>query len=247
VEPSVWLWPIAIFVATLTGLGKSGFGMAGGLSVPLLSLVMPPAQAAATMLPLLLVTDLASVYAYRRDWDPVNMKILLPAGMLGIGIGWLIFRLLNDDALRIVLGCIAIGFVLNTVLRRNMAAAKVSRAKGWFWGTVSGVTTFVAQAGGPPILVYLLPQRLDKRIHSGTLVLFFAFMNYAKIVPYWSLGLFSSGSLSMSLVVIPFGLLGIPLGMWAQNKMSNTMFYRVTSVLLFFAGLQLLYQGLKHF
>lgn len=246
-EPSVWLWPIAIFVATLTGLGKSGFGMAGGLSVPLLSLVMPPAQAAATMLPLLLVTDLASVYAYRRDWDPVNMKILLPAGMLGIGIGWLIFRLLNDDALRIVLGCIAIGFVLNTVLRRNMAAAKVSRAKGWFWGTVSGVTTFVAQAGGPPILVYLLPQRLDKRIHSGTLVLFFAFMNYAKIVPYWSLGLFSSGSLSMSMIVIPFGLLGIPLGMWAQNKMSNTMFYRVTSVLLFFAGLQLLYQGLKHF
>ena len=246
-EPSVWLWPIAIFVATLTGLGKSGFGMAGGLSVPLLSLVMPPAQAAATMLPLLLVTDLASVYAYRRDWDPVNMKILLPAGMLGIGIGWLIFRLLNDDALRIVLGCIAIGFVLNTVLRRNMAAARVSRAKGWFWGTVSGVTTFVAQAGGPPILVYLLPQRLDKRIHSGTLVLFFAFMNYAKIVPYWSLGLFSSGSLSMSMIVIPFGLLGIPLGMWAQNRMSNTMFYRVTSVLLFFAGLQLLYQGLKHF
>mgnify|MGYP003704554079 CR=1 FL=1 len=103
------------------------------------------------------------------DVREVPMKILLPAGMLGIGIGWLIFRLLNDDALRIVLGCIAIGFVLNTVLRRNMAAAKVSRAKGWFWGTVSGVTTFVAQAGGPPILVYLLPQRLDKRIHSGTL------------------------------------------------------------------------------
>jgi uncharacterized membrane protein YfcA len=243
---SLWLWPIALFVATLTGLGKSGFGMAGGLSVPLLSLVMPPAQAAAIMLPLLLVTDLASVYAYRKEWDRANMRILVPAGLVGIGIGWIIFRMLNDDALRIVLGTIAIGFVLNTVLRRNMAAATVSKAKGWFWGTVSGITTFVAQAGGPPILVYLLPQRLDKRLHSGTLVVFFAVMNYAKIIPYWSLGLFSPGNLSMSLIIIPFGLIGIPLGMWLQNKMSNTMFYRVTSVLLFCAGCQLLWQGIRH-
>src|SRR6185503_341336 len=109
---SSWFWPIAIFVATLTGLGKSGFGMAGGLSVPLMSLVM---------LPLLLVTDAASVWVYRRDWDRANMRVLVPAGMVGIGIGWLTFSLLNDDALRILLGCIAVGFVLNTVLRRNLA------------------------------------------------------------------------------------------------------------------------------
>jgi uncharacterized membrane protein YfcA len=243
-ETSAAFWPIAIFVATLTGLGKSGFGMAGGLSVPLLSLVMPPAQAAAVMLPLLLVTDAASVYAYRKDWDRANMRVLLPAGFVGIGIGWLIFRLLNDDALRIVLGCIAIGFVLNSVLRRNVATASVSRAKGYFWGTISGITTFIAQAGGPPILVYLLPQRLDKRIYAGTVVMFFAAMNYAKIVPYWSLGLFSRGNFSMSMIVIPFGLAGIPLGIWLQNRMSNTVFFRITTALLFLAGCQLLYQGL---
>jgi uncharacterized membrane protein YfcA len=244
-ETSAAFWPIAIFVATLTGLGKSGFGMAGGLSVPLLSLVMPPAQAAAVMLPLLLVTDAASVYAYRNDWDRANMRVLLPAGLVGIGIGWLIFRLLNDDALRIVLGCIAIGFVLNTVLRRNVAAATVSRVKGYFWGTISGITTFIAQAGGPPILVYLLPQRLDKRIYAGTVVMFFAAMNYAKIGPYWSLGLFSRGNFSLSMIVIPFGLIGIPLGIWLQNRMSNTVFFRITTVLLFLAGCQLLYQGLR--
>src|SRR4051812_19967658 len=120
-EASTWFWSIAIFVATLTGLGKSGFGFAGGLSVPLMSLVMPPAQAAAVMLPLLLVTDAASVYAYRHDWDRANMRVLMPAGMVGLGIGWLTFSLLSDNGLRIVLGFIAVGFVLNTVLRRNPA------------------------------------------------------------------------------------------------------------------------------
>jgi uncharacterized protein len=243
-ETSGWFWAIAIFVATLTGLGKSGFGMAGGLSVPLMSLVMPPAQAAAIMLPLLLVTDAASVYAYRRDWDRANMRVLLPAGMVGIGIGWLTFSLLSDDALRIVLGCIAVGFVLNTVLRRNLATAGVSRAKGYFWGTVSGVTTFVAQAGGPPLLVYLLPQRMDKRLYAGTVVVFFAVMNYAKIIPYWLLGLFSTGNLAVSAAIIPFGLLGIPLGIWLQNRMSNVVFFRITTFLLFLVGLHLLYLGL---
>jgi uncharacterized membrane protein YfcA len=245
VESSAWFWPIALFVATLTGLGKSGFGMAGGLSVPLLSLVMPPAQAAAVMLPLLLVTDAASVWAYRRSWDRENMKVLLPAGMVGIGIGWLTFSLMNDDALRIVLGCIAVGFVLNSVLRRNVATTKVSRRKGYFWGTIAGITTFIAQAGGPPILVYLLPQRLEKRLYAGTVVVFFAVMNYAKIIPYWMLGLFTAGNLTVSTAIIPFGLLGIPLGIWLQNRMSNTIFFRITTALLFLVGLHLLYLGIS--
>ncbi len=175
--PSAWFYPVAIFVALITGLGKSGFGMAGGLSMPLLSLVIPPQQGAAVLLPLLLVTDAASVYAYRRDWDRANMRVLLPSGLVGIAIGWVTFSVLDENALRIVLGLIAIGFVLNTVLRRNVATAKPSRAKGYFWGTVSGVTTFVAQAGGPPLWVYLLPQRLEKRREAGTTVRVFAAMN----------------------------------------------------------------------
>ncbi len=240
-----WFYPLALFVALTTGIGKSGFGMAGGLSVPLLALVIPPAQGAAIMLPLLLVTDLASVYAYRRDWDRLNMKILLPAGLLGTALGWLIFRLLDENALRVVLGIIAVGFVLNTVLRRPAAAAKPSAAKGFFWGGVSGVTSFVAQAGGPPLWVYLLPLRLEKRLHAGTTVMFFAALNIAKIFPYWSLGLLTRGSLTASAAMIPPGLAGIALGVWMQRRMSTLWFFRVTYALLFLVGLQLLVQGLR--
>ena len=242
---SVWFYPIAFFVALITGVGKSGFGMAGGLSVPLLALVISPADGAAIMLPLLLLTDCASVWAYRKDWDRVNMRILLPAGLLGTALGWLIFRMLDENALRIFLGLIAVGFVLNTVLRRQMSVSKISRPKGYFWGAVSGVTSFVAQAGGPPLWVYLLPLRLDKRLHAGTTVIFFAALNVAKIVPYWMLGLMTVGNLSASAMMMPIGLAGIPLGMWMQKRMSTQWFFRVSYTLLFVVGAQLLYQGLR--
>ena len=242
---SIWFYPLALFVALVTGIGKSGFGMAGGLSVPLLALVIPPAKGAAIMLPLLLVTDCASVYAYRKHWDRSNMRILLPAGLLGTAIGWLIFRVLDENALRIVLGVIAVGFVLNTVLRRQVATSKVSPAKGYFWATVSGVTSFVAQAGGPPLWVYLLPQRLDKRLHAGTTVMFFAALNVSKIFPYWSLGLLTVGNLAASAAMIPPALVGIVLGIWMQRRISTLWFFRVTYTLLFLTGVQLLVQGTR--
>ncbi len=240
-----WFYPLALFVALTTGVGKSGFGMAGGLSVPLLALVISPAQGAAIMLPLLLVTDAASVYAYRRDWDRGLMRVLLPAGLLGTALGWLVFRLLDENSLRVVLGLIAVGFVLNTVLRRSVAAAKPSPKKGFFWAAVSGLTSFVAQAGGPPLWVYLLPLRLEKRLHAGTTVMFFAALNVAKIYPYWSLGLITRGSLTASFAMILPGLLGIALGVWMQRRMSTLWFFRVTYTLLFLVGLQLLVQGLR--
>ncbi len=240
-----WFYPLALFVALTTGVGKSGFGMAGGLSVPLLALVISPAQGAAIMLPLLLVTDAASVYAYRRDWDRSLMRVLLPAGLLGTALGWLVFRLLDENSLRVVLGLIAVGFVLNTVLRRSVAAAKPSAKKGFFWAAASGLTSFVAQAGGPPLWVYLLPLRLEKRLHAGTTVMFFAALNVAKIYPYWSLGLITRGSLTASLAMILPGLAGIALGVWMQRRMSTLWFFRVTYTLLFLVGLQLLVQGLR--
>jgi uncharacterized membrane protein YfcA len=75
-------------------------------------------------------------------------------------------------------------------------------------------------------------------------VVFFAIMNYSKIIPYWSLGLFNTGNLAVSTIIIPFGLLGIPLGIWLQNRMSNVVFFRITTFLLFIVGVHLLYKGL---
>ena len=142
-----WFYVAAIPAIILTGISKGGFGSGiGGIAVPMMALVISPAQAAAIMLPILMVMDVVGVLAYRRSWDRAAMRIILPAGLVGIVIGWLTFRYLNDYAIRLLLGVIAVGFVLNVAVRRGLPAEKPAPAKGRFWSMVSGFTSFVANS-----------------------------------------------------------------------------------------------------
>jgi hypothetical protein len=216
------------------------------VAVPLMALVIPPAQAAAVMLPILLVMDVGAVWAWRRQWDRRLMRILLPAGLLGTALGTLTFTLFTVAGLKLMLGAIAIGFVLHRWLGRAQGAAPAPRsaAKGWLWGTVTGLTSFIAHAGGPPISVYLLPQRLQPAVLMGTVSLLFAALNWSKVLPYWWLGLFSAGNLLASAALAPIGLAGIALGVWLHRRIDAALFYRLMYAFLFVTGLKLLYDGL---
>ena len=103
----------AVPAVLLYGIAKGGFaGGFGIVAVPLMALAVPVPQAAAIMLPILLVMDLAAVWAYRRSFDRGLIRLLLPASLVGMGIGTAAFRTLTPDAIRLALGVIAVAFVL---------------------------------------------------------------------------------------------------------------------------------------
>jgi hypothetical protein len=88
-----YFYALAIPGVVLFGISKGGFGGGLGLlTVPMMAIVVPPAQAAAIMLPILMVMDVGAVWVCRRTWDRSLMKVLLPAGLLGMAIGMLTFR-----------------------------------------------------------------------------------------------------------------------------------------------------------
>jgi uncharacterized membrane protein YfcA len=241
-----WFYVAAIPAVLLFGVSKGGFG--GGLgivAVPLMALTVSVAQATAIMLPVLLAMDAVAVLSYRRDWDRANMLILAPAALVGLVIGTFTFRLFDDSAIRVLLGVIAVGFALNHWLRRAPAqAAGRSTTKGGFWGALAGFTSFVAHAGGPPLSVYLLPQRLEKGVYVGTTVIFFALVNFAKVVPYAWLGQFDSTNLLTALVLSPLAPIGVVAGLRIQQRIDQRLFYLVVYVFLFVAGVQLILDGL---
>jgi len=239
-------YAVAIFAVVLTGIAKGGIGAAGGFSVPVLSLVISPVQAAAIMLPILILMDVIGVYAYRKDWDRRIMATILPAGLVGICIGWLTFKYLNDDWIRLLLGAIACGFVAFNVLAGLPKPAQPSRVKGYLCATGSGFTSFVAHSGGPPLAIYLLPQRLDKALYVGTTIIFFTVINAAKIGPYFMLGLFDARNLGTAAVLLPVAAAGILLGIWVRKRLSTRWFYRVAYTLMFVTGAKLLYDGVTH-
>jgi uncharacterized protein len=173
------------------------------------------------------------------------MRIMLPGAAVGMVLGYLSFRYLDEHWIRLLVGAIAIGFVLNVWLRPSVAgqAARPSWVKGSFWSGMSGLVSFVANAGGPPISVYLLPQRMDKTLFVGTTVLYFAVLNYAKIIPYWWLGQFSDENLMTALVLLPLAPLGMWVGMWLHGKVGDAVFYRWANILLLVAGIKLVWDG----
>ena len=156
---------------------------------------------------------------------------------------WLTFKYLNDDWIRILLGAIACGFVAFNVLAGVPKPAQPSRMKGYLCATGSGFTSFVAHAGGPPLAIYLLPQRLDKALYVGTTIIFFTVINAAKIVPYFMLGLFDSRNLGTAVTLLPVAVAGILLGIWVRKRLSTDWFYRVAYSLMFVTGAKLLYDG----
>ena len=238
----------AIPALLITGISKAGFGSGLGIvSVPLIALTIPVTEAAAIMLPILCVMDLAALWAYRGQWSRENMRIMLPGGIAGIVLGALTFRYVSESGLKLMLGAIAIGFVLQRWAKASSQPEKTAPAagKGYFWSTLPGYASTLAHAGGPPLSIYLLPQGMDKARLVGTTVVFFAVMNYLKLVPYTLLGLFDSRNLATSAALVPLGVLGIFCGVSLRKVIPEVPFYRLCYAFLFVTGLKLLYDGVS--
>jgi len=228
----------------LTGISKGGFGGgAGGAATPLLAMVVPPAQGAAIMLPVLCVMDVFGIRAYLWRWDARLVRITVSAGLIGCAAGAAAFGHLDDDWIRILVGLTALGFLAYSLLPRKPLPAPSDR-QGWFWCALSGFTSFITHSGGAPLMVYLLPQKLDKAVFVATSLVFFAAMNYVKILPYLWLGLLDARNLVTSAALVPAGVVGIYLGLRLQRRISARWFYRLIYGLLFITGVKLLYDGL---
>ena len=239
---------LAVPVVVLVGMSKGGFGGGlGTLAVPLLSLMIDPRLAAAILLPILCGMDAVSLWSFRGTWDRVNLKILMPGAVLGTIAGALTFKITNADVIRLIVGLLSIYFVGHYLWGRRILESvthkQPSRTGGTFWGAVAGYVSYIAHAGGPPVAIYLLPQHLPKTTLVGTTVLFFAIINFIKLIPYAWLGQINGESFFTSLVLLPLAPLGVLLGIYLHNRVSDKVFYSVSYGFLFLAGLKLAYEG----
>ena len=112
---------LAIPAIAALGLGKGGFAGVGMISTPLLALTMPPLQAAAILLPILLCQDAISVWVYRREWSGWNLKVLLPGALVGVGIAWLFAAYVPNAYVEIAVGVTGVCFSTVTSSQTSIA------------------------------------------------------------------------------------------------------------------------------
>jgi uncharacterized protein len=248
--PTIITDPLFYLAATpaviLMGLAKGGFSGLGLVAIPLMALVVSPVKAAALMLPILCIQDLVSVWAYRSTFDKRNLMIMLPGGLAGIGLGWLMAAYVSDDVVKIGVGLISIGFVLMYWKKRAERGEPIPghTLAGVCWGAVSGFTSFIAHAGGPPFQVHVMPQRLPPQTYVGTSTWFFWTINLIKLVPYFFLGQFSTENLSTSFALFPLALISTLAGIWMVRRIAAENFYTLIYALTFLVGVKILWDGI---
>jgi uncharacterized membrane protein YfcA len=240
---------VALPAVIFAGLSKGGFGAGAGFaSTPILALVLPPAQAVGLMLPIFMLMDLAGLRAYWRQWSWPEARALMIGGIPGVALGWLLFRSVSPDGIRLTVGGIAVGFVgfqaarARGWLRPRPNSAPV--AAGLFWGAVSGFVSFIAHAGGPPASMYLLARPLAKTTFQATTVIAFWWVNLLKFPLYLALGMFDAGTFRALLILAPLSLASVAAGVWAHRSMSDLWFFRLTYALLLCTGIKLILDAL---
>ena len=240
-----FFYAVAIPAVLLLGVSKSGFGAGfGSLAVPVMALAVTVPQAAAILMPLLLLMDLLGVAAFRKDFDFKFLRFLLPFGLIGTVVGALLFRLLDA---RLVAGIVG-GFTLLFLAQRLLFPPQPDsppppRWLGALLTVMSGFTSFVAHAGGPPLSAYVIPLRLSPVRFTSTMAFFFFVINLSKWIPYAWLGLLDGRNLATSLALLPLAPVGVWIGVRMAKTISPLWFYRFLYAGMLLTGLKLLWDG----
>ena len=240
-------WTVAFAMVFATGVSKAGFG-AGieALAVPVLAIFLVPQFAAAVMLPILLVIDWVNLWRWRKDWDRRVLVRVLPAAAVGILVGAFLFNVFEPDALRLVVGLLALAFLAQRLFLPIEAFEGAPPPPGVsvVLAGVAGMTSTLAHAGGPPAKIVLLRERLQKNAFVATNSYWFAAMNLMKLPAYLALGQLSTASLAMTAklaLVVPFG---VAAGYWLNGRVSERAFNGIILVALGLAGVRLVYDGI---
>lgn len=194
-----------IVACILIGLSKGGLiGPIGGtLALPLLVQTRYDGQpvsvqgAIGVLLVLLMIGDLFAIPAFWKEWDWRYLRTTLPAAVLGIALGTWVLVNLDPRTLRHVLGFFALAVIVYKLGSEALAHYLQSAAyhhqawHGWLAGSLSGIGSALANAGGPPMTAYLLLQHVPPRTFVGTQAVFFLIMNILKVPVYIAGGVFS--------------------------------------------------------
>lgn len=237
----------AILSVTVLGLAKGGFAGLGALATPILALAIAPVTAAAILLPILIVQDVVSVWAFRKTWDRRIVLTMLAGAPAGVAGGWYLADRLSEDGIMAALGGISIAFGLWRLwLERGGRTPLPASSPGWvgtLFGAATGFTSQIAHAGGPPFQMWVGPKRLPHETFVGTSAIVFAAINWMKLPAYLALGQFTHENLTASAALMPLAIASTFGGVWLIRRMATARFYTMVYLLMVGLGVKLLFDA----
>lgn len=245
-----WFWGMAVIATLLGGASKGGLPMVGILAVPVLSLAISPVAAAGLLLPLYILSDIYGLWLYRHSYNLRVILIVLPAATIGIFIGWATAHVTDANIVKLIVGTIGLTYFIELLWKKRRAEVPARPAdvpRGLFWGVITGFTSFVSHAGGPPYQMYALPLKMNKMMFAGTSTILFTIINCLKVPPYWFLGQINFDSLQTCLYLAPVALFGAWAGYRFTRVLPETLFFQIVEGALVVVSLKLIWDAARGF
>lgn len=251
--PDTWaplLVVVVSFAVLLYGFSKTAMPVAGVVAGPMLAAALGPTVAAGFAVPLLLLGDLMGLVYFRQHANWRLIVRIIPGVLVGFVITALLFVFASTNVIARVIGVLLLVSVGLEIVRRRSAALQepgksrgVQRLEAGFYGTLTGVTTMAANAGGAAMTLYLVKMRVPMLAFMGTSVWFFFILNLIKVPLIVPLGLITPESLLANLWFAPVLVLGAFIGIFAFRRMNQVWFERIALTLSALASLWLVIRG----
>ncbi len=255
--PEAWSPVLVVSVAVavfLMGFSKTAMPVSGMLAGPVLAAALTPTVAAGFAVPLLVLGDLFGLALYRQHADWGLIRRLIPGVLVGFAFTALLFRFADTGLLTRILGVLILVSVVLEVRRLrgdsgsdagsdSGQAAMTNKAAIAFYGTLAGMTSMAANAGGAAMSVYLVKMRVSMLAFMGTSVWFFFILNLIKVPFVVGLGFIDSESLIANLWYTPVLVVGAGIGALAFRGMNAAVFTRIALGLSVLASLWLIVKG----
>lgn len=239
---------LTILAVILVGFAKGGFSGLGAMATPLMALAMSPVQAAAILLPILIVQDAVSVWAFRKTWNGWIIAWLLPGAFVGVALGYFFSAGVRVEVIEGALGTLTLGFAVYRLWReRGGRFVAPANSPGWvgsLFGVTLGFASHIAHAGGPPFQMWVMPRKLPHLEFVGTSAIVFAIVNLVKVPGYFALGEFTRTNLTISAMMVPVAIISTLAGVWLVRRVHGQRFYTIVYLLMVVLGTKLIWDAL---
>ncbi len=238
-------WIVVSLAAVMVGIAKTGIPGVGILAVPLMAIVLPEKRSTGVLLGILILADVFAVIYHRHNARWRHVLRLLPATFAGIVTGYFIMGRISNAQLKPIIGAIVLVMLGLSHWRSRRPAGELAVPTHWGFAAVlgfaAGVTTMMANAAGPVMIIYLVAMRLPKVAFVGTSAWFFFIVNWTKVPFSGSLGLMNAESIKLDLMMVPCIAVGAFLGVVALKRIPERTFAVVVQLLAAAAAIKLLF------
>ena len=242
---SFFSWIIVALCSIMVGVSKTGIPGFGILIVPLVATVLPTGTSIAVVLGMLILGDLFAIIYHRHNAKWHYMLHLLPAAIVGIVTGYFILEIVNEQQLKPIIGVIVLLMLgIHYWRTKNQTEETKIPTEWWFaagLGFIAGVTSMMANAAGPIMIIYLLAMRLPKIEFVGTAAWFFFIINWLKVPFSAKLGFMTLETIKLHLMMLPFIAVGAFLGIFLLKRVPQKAFAAIVQILAAAAAVKLVF------